>query len=83
MVRIITSAWLGYNQARVGGYSFTDEEGTKGNADFVDWIDVLKVAEQGDIKWVHLAGDWSDVGYRGFGQKVHISQAKKIVKKYG
>lgn len=87
-IKVVTSVYLGNNQARVGGYSYKesfDNDSHPWNvmADFVDWKEVLKVADENSIKWVHLAGDWSDKGHKGFGERVPISVAKKLVKKYG
>jgi hypothetical protein len=79
---IVHSAYIGYNQARVGGYStITDEGRTMGMADFVDHEDVIKIAKKNDLKWIHLAGDWSKLGFRGYGEKVPIRIAEKLSKK--
>jgi hypothetical protein len=78
---VITSAYLGFNLANVGGYSFVEDENTKGFADFVENKKVLKIAKENDLKKVHLAGDWSKVGQKGFGERVLLDQAKKLLKK--
>lgn len=79
--RVITSAYLGLNMAKVGGYNFRVNDNTSGWSDFVNNRDVIKIAEKGDIKWVHLAGDWSLLGKKGWGERVPIPTAKKLLKK--
>jgi hypothetical protein len=79
---IIHGPWLGYNQARVGGYSTIEDEGkTRGMADFVDHEDVIKIAKKNHIKLIYLAGDWSRLGHKGYGEKVSVKVAERLTKK--
>jgi hypothetical protein len=79
---IIHSPWLGYNQARVGGYSTIEDEGkTRGMADFVDHEDVIKIAKKNKLKFIYLAGDWSRLGHKGYGELVPVRVAEKLSKK--
>ena len=78
---VIQSAYLGNNQANVGGYSFTEPKNRiSGSAGFVDNEEVLKIAEQGGLKRVHLGGDWSNRNRKGWGESVHIPTARKILR---
>jgi hypothetical protein len=78
---VIRSAYIGNNQANVGGYSFVEpDERISGAADFVDNDEVLKIAEHGGLKRVHLAGDWSNRNRKGYGESVHIPTARKILR---
>jgi hypothetical protein len=79
---IIHSPYLGYNQARVGGYSTIEDEGkTRGMADFVDHEDVIKIAKKNHIKSIYLAGDWSRLGHKGYGELVPVKVAERLSKK--
>jgi hypothetical protein len=86
--KVITSIYFGANGARVGGYSFyaPEDEKMKGNADFVPWAELIQEAEDQNIKWVYLAGNWgmnpqfSKYGHRGLGERVRLEEMKKILK---
>lgn len=66
--------WLGNNGAKVGGYSFE-----KGFVDFVPWRKVLQEAEKSHATQIILGGNWSSKGYRGYGETIHIEDAKKLL----
>lgn len=83
---IIHSPWLGFNMARVGGYSTIEDWGkghlpVRGMADFVDHEDVIKLAKKNKIKKIYLAGDWSRLGHKGYGEQVPVKVAEMLSKK--
>lgn len=71
--------------ALVGGYSTKETLKTgsvmTGMADFVPVSKVLSLALRHRGKVSLAGGLWSRVGYRGWGQKVSVSEARKAVKK--
>lgn len=67
-----------------GGYSYVEEDPDKpeslwvtGMADYVNPDEVITIAEREGIAVISLAGSfWERVGYKGWGEKVSISEAK-------
>jgi hypothetical protein len=44
--------------------------------------EVIAIAEKGDIRQISLAGGfWERIGYRGWGEKVGLSEAKRALAK--
>jgi len=67
-----------------GGYSCVEEDPNKperlwvrGMADYVNPNDVIAIAEREGLQSISLAGSfWEKVGYRGWGEKVSVNEAK-------
>jgi len=67
-----------------GGYSYVEVDPNKpehlwihGMVDYADPDEVIAIAEREALPHVSLAGGfWEEVGYKGWGQKVSISEAK-------
>jgi len=79
---VLRSAYLGFNMANVGGYSFDEpEKNIHGSADFIDNNLILKLSKKKGLSRVHLAGDWSGVGKKGYGEIVSIEEAERLLKK--
>jgi len=72
-----------------GGYSYVEEDPNKperlwarGMADYVDPDEVIAIAEREGISEISLAGGfWQGVGYKGWGEKVSISEARRALAK--
>ena len=73
------------SNALVGGYSTRERtaRGTiiTGAVDFVPVAKLLGLALRHRSQVSLAGGMWSRVGYKGWGQKVTVSEAKKAVKK--
>jgi len=77
----LTGAYIGFNLANVGGYSTeTPSERMTSSAQFVDNKDVIKLAKKEGFKQINLAGNWESLGKKGFGEKVSIAEAKRLMK---
>lgn len=67
-----------------GGYSHVEEDPSKperlwvhGMADYVNPNEVIAIAEREGLQNISLAGGfWEKVGYRGWGEKVSVDEAK-------
>ena len=67
-----------------GGYSYIEEDTDKSErlwirsmADYVNPNEVITIAEREGLQSISLAGGfWKNVGYRGWGEKVSINEAK-------
>jgi len=74
-----------------GGYSYIEEDSDKperlwirGMADYVNPNEVIAIAEKEGLQSISLAGGfWEKVGYRGWGEKVTINEAKVALAKAG
>ena len=70
-----------------GGYSYVEEDPSKkpelwphGMVDYVNPDEVIAIAEREGISEISLAsGFWEEIGYKGYGEKVSISEAKKAL----
>lgn len=71
-----------------GGYSYVEEDPakperlwTRGMADYVRPEEVIAIAEKEDLD-ISLAGEfWERIGYRGWGEKISTSEAKRALRK--
>lgn len=67
-----------------GGYSYIEEDPgkppelwSKGWVDYANPEDVIAIAEREGLLGIHLAGGfWEEIGYKGYGERVSISEAK-------
>jgi len=67
--------------AGLGGYRIVDEERRiKGYSEFVYAENTVKLARRHKMKYVHLAGNWHAYGKEGFGQKVTLAEANRLIK---
>ncbi len=72
-----------------GGYSYTEEDPNKperlwmrGMVDYAKPEDIIAIAKRENLPHVSLAGGfWEEVGYKGWGEKVSVGEAKKAVAK--
>lgn len=72
-----------------GGYSYIEEDPTKppelwskGWVDHARPEDVIAIVEREGLPGIHLAGGfWEEMGYKGYGEKVSISEAKRALAK--
>ena len=72
-----------------GGYSYVEEDPSKperlwvyGMADYVNPNEVIAIAEREGLRNISLAGSfWEKVGYRGWGEKVSVNEAKSALAK--
>ena len=72
-----------------GGYSYIEETPgkperlwTHGMADYVDPEEVLSIAEREGLPSISLAGGfWEEIGYKGYGEKVSLGEAKRVLAK--
>lgn len=75
--------YLGFNQARVGGYSTIEyckgnKFPMKGMSDFVEHEKIIDIAKKNKIKTIHLAGNWDKLGHKGYGELVSVKVAEKL-----
>ena len=72
-----------------GGYSYVEEDPSKpeelwvhGMVDYADPNEVIAIAESERIPDISLAGGfWEAIGYKGYGEKVTISESKRALAK--
>jgi len=72
-----------------GGYSYIEEDPAKppelwpkGWVDYAKPEDVIAIAEREGLPSIHLAGGfWEEIGYKDWGEKVSISEAKSALAK--
>ena len=72
-----------------GGYSYIEEDPSKppelwskGWVDYANPDQVIAIAEREELPGIHLAGGfWEEIGYKGWGEKVSISEAKRALVK--
>jgi len=72
-----------------GGYSYIEEDPDKPKrlwarsmADYINPNEVIAIAEREELSSISLAGGfWEKVGYRGWGEKVSVSEAKSALAK--
>ena len=72
-----------------GGYSYIEEDPTKpeslwphGMVDYVDPEEVIAIAEREGLPTISLAGGfWERIGYKGWGEKLSISEARTALAK--
>jgi len=72
-----------------GGYSYVEEDPNKpeelwvhGMADYVNPNEVIALAEKEALPHISLAGGfWKEIGYKGWGEKVNIAEAKRALAK--
>ncbi len=70
-----------------GGYSYVEEDPGKperlwvrGMADYVSPDKVIAIAEKEGLPHISLAGGfWEEVGYKGWGQKISVAEAKSAL----
>jgi len=72
-----------------GGYSYVEQDPNKpeelwvrGMADYANPDDVISIAERENLPHVSLAGGfWEEIGYKGWGEKISIGEARKALAK--
>lgn len=85
--RRIRSAYLANWQ--YGGYSYVEEDPARlehlwirGSVDYAAPDEVIALAEEAGLSHIHLAGSyWEEVGYKGWGEKLNISEARRALAK--